>query len=187
MPAKDSIVTAQLPALLARCDRSTATSQPVVANAVCLSREYVVKMSRPGPFAGRRGASEGAVDEFVRLFWCHGPAVHAYPSRRVGHQQADDLLEGRPAGGGPGTATVSSRPTASWATRRQTSTTSRPHTSGLHPDRHPARLAQPMTISTRRPGFAEPSATNPTSPRRRLHLRPHHLHQLQPHLEDLGQ
>jgi RNA polymerase sigma-70 factor (ECF subfamily) len=33
------------------------------------------------------------VDEFVRLFWRHGPAVHAYLSRRVGHQQADDLLE----------------------------------------------------------------------------------------------
>jgi RNA polymerase sigma-70 factor (ECF subfamily) len=33
------------------------------------------------------------VDEFVRLFWCHGPAVHSYLSRRAGHQQADDLLE----------------------------------------------------------------------------------------------
>jgi RNA polymerase sigma-70 factor (ECF subfamily) len=33
------------------------------------------------------------VDEFVGLFWCHGPAVHSYLSRRAGHQQADDLLE----------------------------------------------------------------------------------------------
>jgi len=33
------------------------------------------------------------VDEFVRLFWRHGPAVHSYLSRRAGHQQADDLLE----------------------------------------------------------------------------------------------
>jgi RNA polymerase sigma-70 factor (ECF subfamily) len=33
------------------------------------------------------------VDEFVRLFWCHGPAVHSYLSRRAGHQLADDLLE----------------------------------------------------------------------------------------------
>jgi RNA polymerase sigma-70 factor (ECF subfamily) len=33
------------------------------------------------------------VDEFVRLFWRHGPAVHGYLSRRAGHQQADDLLE----------------------------------------------------------------------------------------------
>jgi len=41
----------------------------------------------------RRGASESAADEFVRLFWLHGPAVHSYLSRRAGHQQADDLLE----------------------------------------------------------------------------------------------
>jgi Sigma-70 region 2 len=33
------------------------------------------------------------VDDFVRLFWRHGPAVHSYLSRRAGHQQADDLLE----------------------------------------------------------------------------------------------
>ena len=33
------------------------------------------------------------MDVFVRLFWCHGPAVHSYLSRRAGHQQADDLLE----------------------------------------------------------------------------------------------
>ena len=33
------------------------------------------------------------MDEFVRLFWRYGPAVHGYLSRRVGHQQADDLLE----------------------------------------------------------------------------------------------
>jgi RNA polymerase sigma-70 factor (ECF subfamily) len=33
------------------------------------------------------------VDEFVRLFWRHGSAVHSYLSRRAGHQQADDLLE----------------------------------------------------------------------------------------------
>jgi RNA polymerase sigma-70 factor (ECF subfamily) len=33
------------------------------------------------------------VDEFVRLFWRHGPAVHSYLSRRAGHQHADDLLE----------------------------------------------------------------------------------------------
>jgi RNA polymerase sigma factor (sigma-70 family) len=33
------------------------------------------------------------VDEFIRLFWCHGPAVHSYLSRRAGCQQADDLLE----------------------------------------------------------------------------------------------
>jgi RNA polymerase sigma-70 factor (ECF subfamily) len=33
------------------------------------------------------------VDEFVRLFWRHGPAVHSYLSRRAGPQQADDLLE----------------------------------------------------------------------------------------------
>jgi RNA polymerase sigma-70 factor (ECF subfamily) len=33
------------------------------------------------------------VDVFVRLFWCHGPAVHSYLSRRAGHQAADDLLE----------------------------------------------------------------------------------------------
>jgi RNA polymerase sigma-70 factor (ECF subfamily) len=33
------------------------------------------------------------VDEFVRLFWRHGPAVHSYLSRRAGRQQADDLLE----------------------------------------------------------------------------------------------
>ena len=33
------------------------------------------------------------MDEFVRLFWRHGPAVHSYLSRRAGHQHADDLLE----------------------------------------------------------------------------------------------
>jgi RNA polymerase sigma-70 factor (ECF subfamily) len=33
------------------------------------------------------------VDDFVRLFWRHGPAVHSYLSRRAGHQHADDLLE----------------------------------------------------------------------------------------------
>ena len=33
------------------------------------------------------------MDEFIRLFWRHGPAVHSYLSRRAGHQQADDLLE----------------------------------------------------------------------------------------------
>ena len=33
------------------------------------------------------------MDVFVRLFWCHGPAVHAYLSRRAGHEAADDLLE----------------------------------------------------------------------------------------------
>jgi RNA polymerase sigma factor (sigma-70 family) len=33
------------------------------------------------------------VDEFIRLFWRHGSAVHSYLSRRAGHQQADDLLE----------------------------------------------------------------------------------------------
>jgi RNA polymerase sigma-70 factor (ECF subfamily) len=33
------------------------------------------------------------VDEFIRLFWRHGPAVHSYLSRRAGHQLADDLLE----------------------------------------------------------------------------------------------
>ena len=33
------------------------------------------------------------MDEFVRLFWCHGPAVHSYLSRRAGRQHADDLLE----------------------------------------------------------------------------------------------
>ena len=33
------------------------------------------------------------MDEFIRLFWQHGPAVHSYLSRRAGHQQADDLLE----------------------------------------------------------------------------------------------
>jgi len=29
---------------------------------------------------------------FVALFWRHGPAVHAYLSRRAGRQDADDLL-----------------------------------------------------------------------------------------------
>jgi len=29
---------------------------------------------------------------FVELFWRHGPAVHAYLSRRAGSQDADDLL-----------------------------------------------------------------------------------------------
>ena len=53
----------------------------------------MVKMRRPGPLGRRTGASEAAVDEFVRLFWRHGPAVHSYLSRRAGHQQADDLLE----------------------------------------------------------------------------------------------
>src|SRR6516164_174387 len=53
----------------------------------------MVRMRRPGPRGRRRGGSEGAVDEFVRLFWRYGPAVHGYLSRRVGHQQADDLLE----------------------------------------------------------------------------------------------
>jgi RNA polymerase sigma-70 factor (ECF subfamily) len=33
------------------------------------------------------------VDDFIRLFWRHGPAVHSYLSRRAGHQLADDLLE----------------------------------------------------------------------------------------------
>jgi RNA polymerase sigma-70 factor (ECF subfamily) len=33
------------------------------------------------------------VDEFIRLFWRHGPAVHSYLSRRAGRQLADDLLE----------------------------------------------------------------------------------------------
>ena len=33
------------------------------------------------------------MDEFIRLFWQHGPAVHSYLSRRAGHQLADDLLE----------------------------------------------------------------------------------------------
>jgi hypothetical protein len=28
------------------------------------------------------------VDEFVRLVWRHGPAVHSYLSRRAGYQQA---------------------------------------------------------------------------------------------------
>jgi RNA polymerase sigma-70 factor, ECF subfamily len=63
------------------------------ANADVPSREYMVKMRRPGPLGRRRGAYEGGVDEFVRLFWRHGPAVHSYLSRRAGHQQADDLLE----------------------------------------------------------------------------------------------
>jgi RNA polymerase sigma-70 factor (ECF subfamily) len=63
------------------------------ANADCPSREYRVKMRRPGPLGRRRGASEAAADEFVRLFWRHGPAVHSYLSRRAGRQQADDLLE----------------------------------------------------------------------------------------------
>src|SRR5215469_10970224 len=53
----------------------------------------MVKMRRPGPLGRRRAASDGAVEEFVRLFWCHGPAVHSYLSRRAGHQLADDLLE----------------------------------------------------------------------------------------------
>ncbi len=63
------------------------------ANADAPSREYMVTMRRPSPLGRRRGASKGAVDEFIRLFWRHGPAVHSYLSRRAGHQQADDLLE----------------------------------------------------------------------------------------------
>jgi RNA polymerase sigma factor (sigma-70 family) len=63
------------------------------ANADDPSREYVVKMRRSSPLGRRRAASEGVVDEFVRLFWRHGPAVHSYLSRRAGRQQADDLLE----------------------------------------------------------------------------------------------
>jgi RNA polymerase sigma factor (sigma-70 family) len=63
------------------------------ANADAPSREYMVKMRRPSPLGRRRGASEGGVDEFIRLFWRHGPAVHSYLSRRAGRQQADDLLE----------------------------------------------------------------------------------------------
>jgi RNA polymerase sigma factor (sigma-70 family) len=50
-------------------------------------------MRRRGPLGRRRGAAEGGVDEFIRLFWRHGPAVHSYLSRRAGPQQADDLLE----------------------------------------------------------------------------------------------
>ena len=51
-------------------------------------------MRRQGPLGRRRASpTEGPVDEFVRLFWRHGPAVHSYLSRRAGHQQADDLLE----------------------------------------------------------------------------------------------
>jgi RNA polymerase sigma factor (sigma-70 family) len=64
------------------------------ANANVPSREYQFKMTRPGPLGRRRGsASDSGVDEFIGLFWCHGSAVHSYLSRRVGHQQADDLLE----------------------------------------------------------------------------------------------
>ena len=51
-------------------------------------------MRRPGPLGRSTGsASDGGVDEFIRLFWRHGPAVHSYLSRRAGHQHADDLLE----------------------------------------------------------------------------------------------
>ncbi|HSS11497.1 MAG TPA: RNA polymerase sigma factor [Acidimicrobiales bacterium] len=50
-------------------------------------------MKRPSPLGRRRAASEGVGDEFVRLFWRHGPAVHSYLSRRGGHHHADDLLE----------------------------------------------------------------------------------------------
>jgi hypothetical protein len=42
------------------------------ANADSPSREYMVKMRRPGPLGRRRGASEGAVDDFVRLFGATG-------------------------------------------------------------------------------------------------------------------
>lgn len=39
------------------------------------------------------GCSEvGDPTAFMELFWRHGPAVHAYLSRRAGHQDADDLL-----------------------------------------------------------------------------------------------
>jgi RNA polymerase sigma factor (sigma-70 family) len=64
------------------------------ANADGWSREYQVEMRRSGPFGRRRGsASDGGADEFIRLFWRHGPAVHSYLSRRAGCQEADDLLE----------------------------------------------------------------------------------------------
>src|SRR5262249_45987736 len=63
------------------------------ANADSRSPEYMGKIRRPGARGRRREASEAAVREFGRLFWRHGPAVHAYLSRRAGHQHADDLLE----------------------------------------------------------------------------------------------
>lgn len=37
-------------------------------------------------------SSAGDPRAFVELFWRHGSAVHAYLSRRVGHQDGDDLL-----------------------------------------------------------------------------------------------
>ena len=41
----------------------------------------------------RTSVPQADADEFVGLFWRHGAAVHSYLSRRVGRQQADDLLE----------------------------------------------------------------------------------------------
>jgi DNA-directed RNA polymerase specialized sigma24 family protein len=51
-------------------------------------------MRRLAPL-GHRSTSvpQADADEFVGLFWRHGAAVHSYLSRRVGRQQADDLLE----------------------------------------------------------------------------------------------
>jgi RNA polymerase sigma-70 factor (ECF subfamily) len=34
----------------------------------------------------------GAPEDFLDLFWRHGPAVHAYLARRTGREDADDLL-----------------------------------------------------------------------------------------------
>jgi RNA polymerase sigma factor (sigma-70 family) len=53
----------------------------------------MVEMTRPSPLGRRRGASDGVADEFVRLFWRYGSAVHSYLSRRAGRRHADDLLE----------------------------------------------------------------------------------------------
>jgi RNA polymerase sigma-70 factor (ECF subfamily) len=39
---------------------------------------------------GRSGSE--APDDFLDLFWRHGPAVHAYLARRTNRQVADDLL-----------------------------------------------------------------------------------------------
>jgi RNA polymerase sigma-70 factor (ECF subfamily) len=50
-------------------------------------------MRKLGPLGRRRGSPSEAVDEFIGLFWRHGPAVHSYLSRRAGNQAADDLLE----------------------------------------------------------------------------------------------
>jgi RNA polymerase sigma factor (sigma-70 family) len=53
----------------------------------------MVEMKRASPLGRGRRAAEGVADEFVRLFWRHGPAVHSYLSRRAGRHHADDLLE----------------------------------------------------------------------------------------------